>query len=353
MLPAMIAQKALKQAKPTDAKKFGTLLLAWYDNHSRVLPWRDYAKPDAYRIWLAEIMLQQTTVAAVVPYYRRFLEAFPTVQALAAAPVDDVLRLWQGLGYYRRAHLLHACAKVVAERGGLFPDTEEGLLALPGIGPYTAAAIRALAFNKPASVLDGNVERVVSRVYRWEAPLPAAKPQLRTLAAALAEGHEPRVYANAIMELGATVCTPKSPKCLMCPVRTLCASAGAADVETYPRKAPKKALPRKRAVAYAVVDGKGRIWLRQRPAKGLLGGLWEVPHTGWENTPLPFPTPAKAALAGVVGHTFTHFHLEVEVRVAKGVVPEKAGFAGDDLPPLSTLMRKVVEAAQRADATPQ
>lgn len=341
----MPAHKPSKTAKNTPAHFFGEALLAWYVKNARELPWRDYAKPDAYRIWLAEIMLQQTTVAAVVPYYLRFLGAFPTVRALAEAPVEEVLRLWQGLGYYRRAHLLHACAKAVVERGGTFPETEEGLLQLPGIGAYTAAAVTALAFNKPASVLDGNVERVVSRVYRVDAPLPAAKPTLRTLAAGLAEGHEPRVYANAIMELGATVCTPKAPKCLVCPVRTFCTSAEMEDVESYPRKAPKKALPQKRAVAFAVLDKAGTLWLRQRPEKGLLGGLWEIPHVGWEKTPLPFAEPVGAQVAGVVKHTFTHFHLEMEVRVVRvaGAHPVGVGFTVEALPPLSTLMRKVVE----------
>ena len=235
------------------------ILLQWYDRHRRVLPWR--ARPgeqaDPYRVWLSEIMLQQTTVKAVAPYYARFLARFPTVAELAAAPLDDVLKLWAGLGYYARARNLHACAKAVAERhGGIFPDTEEGLRELPGIGAYTAAAIAAIAFDRRASPVDGNIERVIARLFAVEEELPAAKPRIRELAEALTPPQRAGDFAQAMMDLGATICTPKKPACVLCPWMEACAARARGDQESFPRKAEKKTGALRRGAAFVVLrDG--------------------------------------------------------------------------------------------------
>ena len=329
---------------------FRAALLAWYARGHRAMPWRDTADP--YRIWLAETMLQQTTVAAVVPYYARFLARFPTLAALAAADIQDVLALWQGLGYYRRAHLLHACARtVMTEHGGHFPATEDSLRALPGFGPYTAAVVAACAFGQPANVVDGNVERVVARVFRHLNPLPRAKPVLRahaaTLVDGLAAGAEATAYANAIMELGSQVCVPKAPLCMVCPVAAFCAAHAHGDAADYPRKDRKKETPTKRGIAWVLRGPANTLLLRQRPARGLLGGLWEVPHHGWEPARWAPPADTPAQDAGTVTHVFSHFRLELEVRVAELEAPAEAGqwFGVDHLPPLSTLMRKVVDKA--------
>lgn len=327
---------------------FQQALLAWYAQAARPLPWRQYSPPDAYRIWLAEIMLQQTTVAAVIPYYHRFLEAFPTVQALANADITDVLHLWQGLGYYRRAHLLHACAKaVVTDHNGNFPTSESALRTLPGLGPYTAAAVAALAFNQPASVVDGNVERVISRLFRITTPLPKAKAILAQHAASLASPTQPRAYANAIMELGATVCPPTSPKCDVCPVAKFCAAKANGDAATFPRKAPKKTIPHLTATAYVITDAQGRIHLHQRPAQGMMAGLWEVPTicptqpnpADWPSTCKP---PHGATHHHTVTHTFSHFKLTVDVFHARGKAAKTQPFEAHTLPPLSSLMRKIL-----------
>ncbi|MFZ2587836.1 MAG: A/G-specific adenine glycosylase, partial [Alphaproteobacteria bacterium] len=311
------------QSKSIPPAPFRAALLAWYEANARPLPWRQYAPPNPYAIWLAEIMLQQTTVAAVIPYYKRFLASFPTVQALAEADIQAVLHHWQGLGYYRRAHLLHACAKaVVTHHNRHFPGTEAALLTLPGIGPYTAAAIASLAFNQPATVVDGNVERVVSRLHRVQTLLPAAKPALRTLAQALACPQNPQAYANAIMELGATVCTPTNPACPTCPVATFCHAAHHGDATTYPRKPAKTKVPHLHATAYVLTDARGHIRLSQRHATGMLGGLWEVlTACPTQPNPLGFPAslnamPADYTVAGTITHTFSHFKLTVEVRHA-------------------------------------
>jgi A/G-specific adenine glycosylase len=326
-------------------------LLGWYARGHRAMPWRETRDP--YRIWLAESMLQQTTVTAVIPYYQRFLARFPDLATLAAADIADVLGLWQGLGYYRRAHLLLACARTVRETyGGQFPNDEDTLLTLPGFGPYTAAVVAACAFDRPTNVVDGNVERVVARLFRHAEPLPRAKSTLRTLAARLIEGMtaaEARAYANAIMELGSQICVPKAPTCLVCPVSDFCAAQAVGDMTTYPRKSAKKVKPTKRGVAWVVRDARGRIWLRQRPAQGLLGGLWETPHSGWENAYTP-PALVAAEDCGVVVHVFTHFRLELDVRAVVATNEDVdwgdgAWFARDKLPPLATLMRKVVAAA--------
>jgi A/G-specific adenine glycosylase len=302
------------------------LLLQWYDRHRRVLPWR--ARPgersDPYKVWLSEIMLQQTTVKAVAPYYARFLDRFPTVNDLAAAPLDDVLSLWAGLGYYARARNLYACAKAVAERhGGEFPDAEDELLALPGVGPYTAAAIAAIAFDCHASPVDGNIERVISRLYAVEEELPGGKPRIRQLAAHLTPQKRAGDFAQAMMDLGATICTPKSPACVLCPWSDRCAARARGDQETFPRKAAKKTGMLRRGAAFVALREDGFILLRTRPEKGLLGGMTEVPTSQWsadfEAAAALDHAPLQARwrrIPGVVTHVFTHFPLELVVYVA-------------------------------------
>ena len=302
-------------------------LLQWYDRHRRVLPWRARAgeRADPYRVWLSEIMLQQTTVKAVAPYYARFLDRFPAVIQLAAAPLDDVLKLWAGLGYYARARNLHACAAAVAElHDGRFPDTEDALRGLPGIGVYTAAAIAAIAFGKRASPVDGNIERVIARLHAVADELPAAKPRIRALAEQLTPQHRAGDFAQGLMDLGATICTPKSPACALCPWNESCAARVRGDQESFPRKASKKAVILRRGAAFVARRKDGFILLRTRPAKGLLGGMTEVPTTEWTrdfdgNVALSF-APLKGTwrrLPGVVNHIFTHFPLELTVYTAE------------------------------------
>lgn len=302
-------------------------LLAWYDRHRRDLPWR--AKPgqdsDPYRVWLSEVMLQQTTVAAVKPYYERFLDRFPTVHALAAAPSEAVMQAWAGLGYYSRARNLHACAKMVVEQfGGQFPDTEEALRKLPGVGDYTAAAIAAIAFNRPAAAVDGNVERVVSRLFTIDEPLPKAKPLVRALTQDLVPADRAGDFAQAIMDLGATICTPKRPACALCPWIKACGARASGTQEAYPRKQPKAVGELRRGAAFVVQRTDGAVLVRTRPAKGLLGGMVEPPTTSWEadydpaRAMLDAPLEARwKRLPGVVRHVFTHFPLELTVFHAK------------------------------------
>ncbi len=299
-------------------------LLAWYDRHRRRLPWR--ALPgrtsDPYAVWLSEIMLQQTTVTAVKPYYENFLTRWPTVEDLAKAPVADVMTAWAGLGYYARARNLHKCAGVVASgHAGMFPDTEEHLRKLPGIGPYTAAAVAAIAFDKKAVVVDGNVERVMARLFAITAPLPGSKETLRALAATLTPEQRAGDYAQGVMDLGATVCTPKSPACVICPWADVCEGRKLGIAETLPRKAKKVETPLRHGVAFWMVRADGCVALRRRPPKGLLGGMTEVPGTDWRAEKWTDVEAAEAAplrakwraLPGVINHTFTHFRLEVAV----------------------------------------
>jgi A/G-specific adenine glycosylase len=259
-------------------------LLAWYDRQRRVLPWRAAPgeRPDPYRVWLSEIMLQQTTIKAVVPYFARFTARWPDVHALAAAPLGDVLKLWAGLGYYARARHLHACAKTVVERhGGYFPQSEAALAALPGIGPYTAAAIAAIAFDAPAAAVDGNVERVVARLFTIEEELPAAKSEVRRLTQALVPAERAGDFAQALMDLGATICTPKTPACALCPWMRACAARRRGDPESFPVKAPKKQGRLRRGAAFVLLRSDGFVLLRTRPPTGLLGGMSEVPTSRW------------------------------------------------------------------------
>ena len=346
------------QSKPAAAK-----LLAWYDRGARVMPWRmppaqrRARRADPYHVWLSEVMLQQTTVAAVVPYFRAFVERWPTVEALAAASLDEVLRAWAGLGYYARARNLHACARIVADgHGGRFPDDEAALRQLPGIGAYTAAAIAAIAFDRPATAVDGNVERVVARLFAVAEPLPGAKPELHRLAASLVPADRPGDYTQALMDLGATVCAPKKPRCQACPWRDACRAGALGIAEALPARAPRKPRPLRRGVAYWAVRPDGAVLLRRRPERGLLGGMMEVPSSPWLANGVAAPgegAPCAAAwwrLPGVVRHTFTHFELELTV-VAAGV-GAAAGVDGVWVVPdtlgdqaLPSLMRKVVRHA--------
>ena len=300
-------------------------LLDWYARHRRSLPWR--AKPgetaDPYRVWLSEIMLQQTTVTAVIPYYERFLSLFPTVQALAAAEDGAVMAAWAGLGYYARARNLLACARAVVALGG-FPSSVEGLRALPGIGDYTAAAVGAIAFGLPVIPVDGNVERVVSRLFAIETPLPAAKPAIKAGAARLAEDAAARAApsdtAQALFDLGATLCTPTAPACALCPWETVCEAKRLGIAATLPRKAPKAERPRRHGAHFRLSDADGQVLLRRRPPRGLLGGMIEIPGTPWRAEPwaraealAEAPTQAAWVKWGSVRHVFTHFELWLDV----------------------------------------
>ena len=362
----IVAATAARQqrGKHHAAKSFPqpTDLLAWYDRHRRALPWRapPGQRSDPYRVWLSEIMLQQTTVKAVGPYYARFLARWPDVQALAAAPLDDVLKAWAGLGYYARARNLHACARAVASHhGGRFPESEDALRALPGIGAYTAAAIAAIAFDAPAMPVDGNIERVIARLYAVETPLPEAKPEIGMLAKGLKPEHRPGDFAQAMMDLGATICTPKRPACALCPWNESCAARRRGDAETLPRRAPKREGTLRRGAAFVVVRADGNLLVRTRPARGLLGGMTEVPTTDWtaefeEHGALDAAPPftrraAWRRIPGIVRHVFTHFPLELSVYVATLPVRTNApagmrwvaldDVAGEALP---SLMRKVL-----------
>jgi A/G-specific adenine glycosylase len=338
-------------------------LLSWYDRHRRVLPWRAAPgdRPDPYRVWLSEIMLQQTTVKAVGPYYARFLGRFPTVRDLARADLEDVLKLWAGLGYYARARNLHACARAVVERhDGFFPATEAMLKALPGVGAYTAAAIAAIAFDQRATPVDGNIERVVARIHAVQEELPAAKPAIRRLAESLTPALRPGDAAQALMDLGATICTPKKPACALCPWIDGCAARARGDAETFPRKAPKSSGKLRRGAAFVVVRADQHILMRTRPTKGLLGGMTEVPTGDWthdfaEATGLDDAPRIPSAklhwhrVLGVVRHVFTHFPLELTVYRTQ--VPKRtkapAGMRWISLADLESealpnLMRKVV-----------
>src|SRR6201991_2673409 len=280
-----LAGAAIKQKKASrnSAEDRPALLLAWYDRHRRKLPWRAPAgeRADPYRVWLSEIMLQQTTVKAVGPYFEKFVARWPDAAALARASLDDVLRMWAGLGYYSRARNLHACAVTVArDHGGMFPDTEDGLRALPGIGPYTAAAIAAIAFGRRTMPVDGNIERVVSRLYAVEEPLPQAKPLIQQLAATLLGDTRAGDSAQALMDLGSTICTPKKPACALCPINDDCLGFARGDQETFPRKAAKKTGELRRGAAFVVTRG-GELLVRTRAEKGLLGGMTEVPTSEW------------------------------------------------------------------------
>jgi A/G-specific adenine glycosylase len=379
------ATEKKKQTAAEDSAGRPALLLAWYDRHRRKLPWRPLpgVAADPYRVWLSEIMLQQTGVKTVAPYFEKFVARWPDVEALGSASLDDVLRMWAGLGYYSRARNLHACAvKVLRDHGCVFPDTEEGLRSLPGVGPYTASAISAIAFGRRTMPVDGNIERVVSRLYAVEEPLPQAKPLIQQLAMTLLAGdqksragdeksragdEEARAgdersragdSAQALMDLGSSICTPKKPACALCPLNEDCAARLRGDQETFPRKALKKTGALRRGAAFVVTRG-NELLVRTRPEKGLLGGMTEVPGSDWlaaqDDKAALKQAPALKGVArwhrkaGVVTHVFTHFPLELAVYTAHVAARTRAP-EGMHWVPIATLaeealpnvMRKVI-----------
>ena len=352
-------------ADPHAPAQLAEALLDWYDRHRRRLPWRAApgTRADPYGVWLSEIMLQQTTVPVVAGYFQRFLARWPTLETLAHAELDEVLHAWQGLGYYARARNLHACARrLVADHGGRFPAEEKALQALPGIGRYTAAAIAAIAHDRPATVVDGNVERVIARLRAVETPLPAAKPALYALAAALTPRVRPGDYAQALMDLGASVCTPRKPQCLVCPWQGACAGHARGLAENLPRRTPKKPRPLRHGVAFWLMRADGAVLLRRRPETGLLGGMIELPSTPWRDAPWGLAEAAAHApqerpwqtLPEPVRHGFTHFEIEFLVAAAEtgaesdsdgdGIWCQPARFSEHALP---TLTRKLVRHALR------
>jgi A/G-specific adenine glycosylase len=334
-------------------------LLGWYDAHARVMPWRvspadrkSGERPDPYRVWLSEVMLQQTTVAAVRDYFHRFTARWPTVMDLAAADDADVMAEWAGLGYYARARNLLKCARaVVADHDARFPPTRDGLQTLPGIGPYTASAIAAIAYDEAAVVVDGNVERVMARMFAVETPLPAAKAELTALAASLTPATRPGDYAQAVMDLGATICTPRSPACGICPWMQHCGARAEGIQAGLPRKAAKAATPTRHGTIWIARRSDGAYLLERRADKGLLGGMLGWPGTDWDGGGGPAPLTADWTEAGEVRHTFTHFHLCLTLMVAdvgpdadplRGTFLPRSDFRPADLP---TLMRKAYDLA--------
>ncbi|KRQ96426.1 A/G-specific adenine glycosylase [Bradyrhizobium jicamae] len=345
-MPSLAASK--KQNATESSASRPALLLDWYDRHRRRLPWRAAAgeRADPYRVWLSEIMLQQTGVKTVGPYFEKFLARWPDVAALGRASQDDVLRMWAGLGYYSRARNLHACAvAVLREHGGVFPGTEEGLRQLPGIGPYTAKAIAAIAFDIQTMPVDGNIERVVSRLYAVEEPLPQAKPRIQELASTLLGNSRAGDSAQALMDLGSSICTPKKPACALCPLNEDCAARLRGDQESFPRKAPKKAGTLRRGAAFIVTRG-DELLVRTRPEKGLLGGMTEVPGSDWlagqddkgalQQAPELKGVTRWRRKVGVVTHVFTHFPLELVIYTADVAARTRAP-AGMRWVPLATL----------------
>ncbi len=344
------------------------ILLDWYARHARDLPWRARPgkAPDAYRVWLSEIMLQQTTVAAVKAYFLKFVELWPGVEDLAAADLDDVLRNWAGLGYYARARNLHKCARtVVADHGGRFPGTAADLQKLPGIGPYTAGAIAAIAFNEQVAAVDGNVERVITRQFDLRTPLPDVKPEVNRIVADLVPETGAGDFAQALMDLGATVCAPARPNCLICPWSGTCLGLKNGTAPDLPRKKPKKPRPVRYGTVFWAERANGAVLMRRRPERGLLGGMLEFPSTDWGGEPAGDPgrdAPVKAKwrqVPGEVEHVFTHFRLVLDVWRADDPVPpanvpdgdfrwiERHELAGEALP---SVMKKVVAAVLGADA---
>jgi A/G-specific adenine glycosylase len=348
--------------KPRSKSGPARRILQWYDAHARDLPWRakDDRTPDPYRVWLSEIMLQQTTVATVIPYFHKFLKRWPSVGALCKAPEDEVLAAWAGLGYYARARNLHKCAKTVAhDMGGRFPRTEQELRALPGVGEYTAAAIAAIAFGERATVVDGNIERVIARRFALRKPLPGVKGEIRALVAGITPVVRPGDFAQAMMDLGATICTPKRPVCGECPWGRDCEARARGIAEKLPARLAKARRPERNGVAFVAISKAGRVLLRKRPDKGLLGGMWEPPMSEWADpapkSAPPFPARWRKCEA-LVRHVFTHFALELEVHVAQGCAETKGQgrwVAWEDLgdAALPTLMRKVLGVARQGIET--
>ena len=329
-------------------------LLSWYDRHARVMPWRtppgSGIRPDPYRVWLSEVMLQQTTVAAVRAYFDRFTTRWPTVSDLAAAQDADVMAEWAGLGYYARARNLLKCARAVQTLGA-FPNDYNALLLLPGIGPYTAAAVASIAFDRPATVVDGNVERVMARLFNIEKPLPQAKPDLTKLAASLTPQTRPGDYAQAVMDLGATICTPRNPACGICPLRSFCVAYATGTQASLPRKSPKPEKPTRQGALWLARHPDGRWLIEERPAKGLLGGMIGFPGNGWDSkTALEAaPVTANWQEIGQIRHTFTHFHAALDVLAATtAAAPDHGTFQPVNPENLPTLMRKAFDLASSA-----
>jgi A/G-specific adenine glycosylase len=345
----------------TQIKEMRDALLRWYDQSGRTLPWRvrpeDRARglrPDPYAVWLSEIMLQQTTVPHGTPYWLKFMQLYPTISDLAAASLDEVLTHWAGLGYYARARNLHKCANIIAaDYAGLFPDTKAELLTLPGIGDYTASTIAAICFDEPTTIVDGNVERVMARLHRLQTRLPKAKPEIKALAGRLSDPDRPGDYGQAVMDLGATLCTPRSLSCSQCPWAEFCKAHAHGDQVDYPKKQPKKALPKRYGTAF-VIRKADSVWLRRRDEAGLLGGMMEVPTTDWLGTKPDFDPPISAEWtqnASPVRHVFTHFELRLDIYKARlETTPELDGHwvrvDALDQQALPSLFKKVLKAAR-------
>ncbi len=346
-----MVKRTIQKFDPAEA------LLVWYDQSRRDLPWRE-DNPEPYHVWLSEVMLQQTTVVTVKPRFAKFLERWPTIKELAAAPLDDVLHEWQGLGYYARARNLHKCARAITQdHKGVFPSNEAALLSLPGIGDYTAAAIAAIAFGQTTAPVDGNIIRVISRLAGLEQIMPAGKQAVQNLVREYVPSHRPGDFAQSMMDLGAMVCTPRSPKCQQCPWQENCQALSMGTPDEFPRKKPKKQKPTRYGTVFWLVDDRGGVLLRRRPEKGLLGGMMEFPSSDWtqghkENDFLKFAPVENITwekVPGKVRHTFTHFHLELEIvrgghsdnSNAIWALPEE--FPDYALP---TVMKKIVDLVQ-------
>lgn len=359
-----MAEMHKNRAKTGDSA-FAEAVLGWYDRHRRHLPWRADSgqRANPYHVWLSEIMLQQTTVAVVKAYFLRFIDKWPCVTDLAAADLDEVLAAWAGLGYYARARNLHKTAQLIAQgHGGDFPASEAQLLALPGIGAYTAAAIAAIAFDQPANPIDGNIERVMARFHAIETPLPQAKPQIRDCAAALVPTARPGDYVQALMDLGAIICTPKSPQCALCPLVLDCAAHKKGRAADLPRKKPKAARPVRQAHIFWLEDAQGRVLMRRRPPRGLLGGMLEFPSSPWQEEPQK-PQAVRdyrpegrgwQCLAPDVRHIFTHFELRLTVwhGSIRQHAPDALALHPDEMDQaaLPGLMQKVKTRILRAEA---
>jgi len=341
----------------SEMANLGEKLLIWYDANARDLPWRvpplASQRADPYAVWLSEIMLQQTTVTTVKPYFADFLARWPNVQALAAAKDEDVLAAWAGLGYYARARNLLKCARQVAAMSGLFPQSEAELLRLPGVGPYTAAAIASIAFGASATVVDGNVERVMARLFAEVTPLPAVKPALRAHAARLTPQKRAGDHAQALMDLGATICTPKNPRCEACPLKAVCCAHKRGDAASLPNRSPKKPKPVRHGIVYFARRDDGHVLLETRPPNGLLGGMRGLVGSVWAESVAPFAPPFAAdwqRYPAIIPHVFTHFKLELTLFCAHSphVNPQSGSFvpppAPEDLP---SIMRKAFRAGQK------
>jgi len=332
---------ALAYSTPSQIR---SAMLSWYDDHARVLPWRSTPdqKPDSYHVWLSEVMLQQTTVQAVIPYFEKFITRWPTVLDLAKASQDDVMREWAGLGYYSRARNLHKCAVTVAnDYGGEFPSDIKTLKSLPGIGDYTSAAIASIAFDVPATVIDGNVERVISRLYRIRAPLPDSKPVIRDYANPLFVGDNldrPSCFAQSVMDLGATICTPKSPKCYLCPINEYCEAHHEGDATIYPIKKKKAKIPERHAVAYIYIND-GQVGVERRPEKGMLGGMMGFPTSEWID--ISQDLPQMTDHNNKIRHVFTHFALTLYPVVLRKPHDKMVKYEEIDAIGLPTLFQKL------------